>query len=136
MIDYGDDVVPELGDSGLLGWTGTKGKLRRLERELALGQLQHHYGWGRHFLYTSSGPSWLQVILGDSTGGKLVSGKIKLTRAGELPRSFSKGEFIEIKIKSPTAAMRELIELVRALHRRHLDPAPVSKLVASSAQPI
>jgi UDP-glucose 4-epimerase len=136
LIDYGDEPLPDLNDSGLFGWEGTKGKLRRLERELALQQLQHRYGWGRHFLYASSGPSLAQEWLGDSTGGKLVGGRIKLTRAGQMPHSFFKGEFIEIRIKNPAAAERELMELVRALHRRHLDPAPVGKVVASSPRPI
>jgi hypothetical protein len=135
VIDDGDDVVANLNDSGLFGWAGTRGKLRRLERELALQQLQHRYGWGRQFLYTSSGPSLVQVLFGNSTGGKLVGGEVKLTKAGQLPRSFSKGEFIEIRIKNPAAAERELMELVRALHRRHLDPTPVGKLVSSSPKP-
>ncbi|HEX3617548.1 MAG TPA: NAD-dependent epimerase/dehydratase family protein [Solirubrobacteraceae bacterium] len=136
LIDYGDDIVPALNDSGLLGWAKTKADLRKLERDLGLNQLQQRYGWGRRFLYTSSGPSLLQVLFGDSTGGKFVRGQIKLTRPGQLPHSFSKGEFIEIKIKSPAAARRELMDLVRALHRRHLDPTPVGRLVASSPRPI
>ena len=137
LIDYGDDPVPELNDSGLFGWVGTKGKLHRLERELLLTQLQHRYGWGHHFLYTSNGPSLLQVLFGDSTGGKLVAGKVKISKVGQrLPHSFSKGEIIEIKIKNPAAVRRELFELVRALHARHLSPSTVGKIVASSGTPI
>jgi UDP-glucose 4-epimerase len=132
LIDYGDDPIPELNDSGLFGWAGTKGKLHRLERELALAQLEHHYGWGHHFLYTSSGPSWLQVILGDSTGGKLVEGKIKLSKPGELPRSVTKGEIIEINSRNKAETWHELRALLRQLHREHLAPAPVGGLVNSS----
>jgi UDP-glucose 4-epimerase len=133
LIDYGDETLPDLSDSGLLGWAKTKGDLHRLERELALHQFQHRYGWGNRFLYTSNGPSLVQELFGDSTGGKLVEGKVKLSRAGQkLPHSFSKGEFIEIKIKNQSAAWRELVELVRALHRRHLAPAPVGGLVTGS----
>jgi UDP-glucose 4-epimerase len=136
LIDYGDDTVPRLNDSGLVGWFGTKGKLRRLEHELALGQLQHRYGWGHHFLYTSSGPSLMQVLFGDGTGGKLVAGTVKLSKVGQLPRSFYRGEFIEIKIKDTAAAWHELRELVRALRRQHLAAAPVGKVVAGSGTPI
>jgi len=137
LLNYGDDPVPVLNDSGVFGWIGTKGKLHRLERELRLTQLQHRYGWGHHFLYTSSGPSWLQVILGDSTGGKLVAGKVKITKVGQsLPHSFSKGEIIEVKIKDPAAARRELRQLARALQRQHLAPAPVGGVVSGSGTPI
>jgi len=137
LIDYGDDPLPVLNDSGLFGWIGTKGKLHRLEHELQLAQLQHHYGWGRHFLYASSGPSFAQVLLGDSTGGKLVAGKVKITKVGQrLPHSFVKGEIIEIKITNPVAARRELFELVQALHRLHLAPAPVGQVVSGSGTPI
>jgi hypothetical protein len=135
LIDYGDDYVLDLHDSGLFGWAKTKADLRKLDRELGLSQLQQRYGWGHHFLYTSSGPSLAQALLGDSTGGKLVAGHVKLSKPGQMPRSFSKGEFIEIKIKNTAAAERELIELIRALHRHHLNPAPVGKLVSSPSPP-
>ena len=125
----------ELNDSGLFGWLGTKGKLHRLEHELLLGEFQHHYRWGRHFLYTSNGPSLVQVLFGDSTGGKLVAGKVKISKVGQLPHSFSKGEIIEIKIKNPSAARRELLDLVHALHLRHLAAAPVGEVVSGSGTP-
>jgi UDP-glucose 4-epimerase len=135
LTDFRDDMLPELNDSGLLGWAKTKGDLRRLERKLGLSGRQHRYG-GHHFLYASSGPSLAQELFGDSTGGKLVAGKIKLSRVGQLPRTLRKGEIIEIKIKNPSAAWHELRELVHALHRQHLDPAPVDNLVSASATPI
>ncbi|MGH2860272.1 MAG: NAD-dependent epimerase/dehydratase family protein [Solirubrobacteraceae bacterium] len=136
LIDYGDDTIPALNDSGLFGWEGTKGKLRRLERELELGQLQHRYRWGHHFLYTSNGPSLAQVLLGDSTGGRLVEAKVKLTKAGELPRSLHKGEIIEIKIGNPVAARRELVKLARDLRREHLVAVPLSGLVKDSGEQV
>jgi UDP-N-acetylglucosamine:LPS N-acetylglucosamine transferase len=136
LIDYGDDAVPELNDSGLVGWLGTKGKLRRLEHEMMLGQLQHRYGWGHHFLYTSNGPSLAQVLFGDGTGGKLIAGKVEISKLGQIPHSFSKGEIIEIKIKNPAAARHELFELVHALHRRHLAPSTVGGVVSGSGTPI
>ncbi len=136
LIDFGDEPMPDLNDSGLFGWGKTKGDLHRLERELGLRQLQHRYGWGKHFLYTSSGPSLAQVLLGDSTGGKLVAGKVKISKVGQPLRSLSKGEIIEIKIKNPAAARRELFELVRALHRQHLDPGTVGGVVSSSGTQI
>jgi hypothetical protein len=132
LIDYRDEPIPELNDSGLLGWAGTKGKLRRLERDLAIAQLEHRYGWRHHFLYTSSGPSLVQVLLGNSTGGKLVEGKVKLSKAGQLPHRVSKGEIIEVKITNQSQAWRELRALLNELRREHLKPAPVGGLVNNS----
>lgn len=74
----------------------------------------------------------MQVLLGNSTGGKLVEGKVKLSRPGQLPRSVTKGEIIEIKITNQSAAWRELRALIRELRREHLVPAPVGGLVNNS----
>jgi hypothetical protein len=136
LFDFRDDLVPELHDSGLVGWFGTSGKLRRLERELGLHQIQHRYGWGKHFLYTSSGPSLLQVMFGNSTGGKLVAGRVKIRRAGQIPHVLRKGEIIEVEIRDPAAIRRELLDLARALHRSHLAPATVGGVVAGPGTPI
>ena len=75
-------------------------------------------------MYTSSGPSIAQVLLANGAGGSFVAARSRSARSVTLPHSFSKGEIIEIKIKNPAAVRRELIELVRALHARHLDPVP------------
>ena len=133
LVDYGDDPLPQLSDSGLLGWLKTKGELHKLERELGLNQLQHQYGWGHHFMYTSSGPSIAQVLLANGAGGTFVAGKVKLNKAGEPLRTFRKGEFIEVKIKNPAACRREVIELVHELHQHHLDVVPLDPLVKYSA---
>ena len=129
LIDYGDDPIPQLGDSGLVGWVKTKGELHRLERELGLSHWGHH-----HFLYTSSGPSIAQWLLATGAGGTFVEGKVKLNKAGEpLPRSVRKGEIIEVKIKNPAACRREVIELARELHRHHLDAVPLHTLAHNAA---
>jgi hypothetical protein len=124
LVAFGDDAIPQLNDSGLFGWIGTKGKLRKLEREL---------GWhGRHLLYTTSGPSLAQVLLGDSVG-KQVAGKVRVSRPGQIP-PLHKGEILEIRINSPAAIRRELNVLARELHRHHLDAVPVTKLVPASTK--
>ena len=73
------------------------------------------------------------MLLANGAGGKFVAGKVKLNKAGELPRSFRKGEFIEVKIKNPAACRREVIELVHELHLHHLDVVPLDPLVKDSA---
>jgi len=136
LIDFGDETLPRLGGSGLFGWVSTKRRLRRLERELALGELQRRLGWGRHFLYTSSGPSVAQVLLGNSTGGRFVEGRVRLSRPGELPRTLHKGEIVEIRISNPRETWREVMALAEELHRWHLDAVPLGPLVRGSATAI
>ncbi len=132
LADYGDELLPQLSGSGLLGWVRTRGELHRLEHELGVRGLERRLGWGRRFLYTSSGPSVIQVLLGNSAGGTFVEGKVKLTRPGELPRSFHRGEIVQIRISNPQAAWRELTALERDLRRRHLDAVRLDTLLASS----
>ncbi|MGH2872073.1 MAG: hypothetical protein ACRDL5_06380, partial [Solirubrobacteraceae bacterium] len=134
LIDYGDDTLPRLNDSGLFGWAKTKSELHKLERELGLREVQRRLGWGHHFLYTSSGPSILQVLLADGAGGTFVEGKLRISKAGQRPRTrtLKKGEIIEIKIKSPAATRREVIELAHELRRRHLDAVPLTPLIRHS----
>ena len=132
LIDYGDDPLPQLNGSGLLGWVKTKRDLRRLVRELSLGQMQHRFGWGHRFLYTSSGPSVMQVLLGDSVGGTLVEGKVKISRPGVLPRSVHRGEIVEVRIKNPSAAWHEVVQLVHELRARHLRAVPLGPLMLNS----
>lgn len=133
LIDYGDDTLPKLNDSGLFGWVGTKGKLRRLEHELGIRELQRRFGWGHHFLFTTSGPSIAQVLLATGAGGTFVEGKVKLSKAGEVPPSIRKGEIVEITIKNPAAARREVIKLAHELRSHHLQAVPLHTLAKNSA---
>ncbi len=132
LVDYGDELLPQLSGSGLLGWVKTRGELHRLVRELGLRGLERRLGWGRHFLYTSSGPSVIQVLLGASAGGTFVEGKVKLTRPGVLPRTVHRGEIVQIRIRNPQAAWREVVALERDLRRRHLDAVRLDTLLANS----
>lgn len=120
--DLGDDAIPQLNDSGLVGWRHTKRDLHQLERRL---------GVGHHVLYTSSGPSLLQVLLANSTGGRFLEGRVRLRKPGQLPRSFFKGEVIEVRINGTAATWQELKALERELRRRHLDPVPARTLVTT-----
>ncbi len=121
-----DEPLPMLGDSGLLGWVGTKGKLRRLE---------HQLGAGHHFLYTSSGPSLAQYLLAKGAGGRLVSGKVRISKAGQMPTSLRRGEVIELRVTSLSAVRAELVQLEQALAQRHLAAVPVSTLLKGSGTP-
>ncbi len=127
LSNHGDEPLPRLNDSGLVGWVGTKGKLRKLEQRL---------GDGRHFLYTSSGPSLMQYLLAKGAGGKLVAGKVRITDPAQLPSSLRKGEVIELRVTNLVDARQEFQRLERALYRRGLDAVPVDTLLHGSGTPV
>jgi hypothetical protein len=123
LIDAGDEAVPQLSDGGLVGWVGTGRTLHRLERRL---------GWGHHFLYTSTGPSLAQWLIAHRAGGRLVAGKVRLTKPDQLPRSLRAGEVIELRLTDVSTARRELRALERDLRDRHLDAVTVGTLLKDS----
>ncbi len=126
LVRNNDEPVPMLGDSGLLGWVGTKGKLRKLERRL---------GYGHRFIYTSSGPSVLQWLLAKGAGGRPVSGKVRISKVSQVPTSLRRGEVIELRVTSLSAARAELAQLEQALLQQHLAAVPVGTLLKGSGTP-
>ncbi|MGH2842889.1 MAG: hypothetical protein ACRDKL_04810, partial [Solirubrobacteraceae bacterium] len=121
--DYGDDELPRLNDGGLVGWLHTKGQLHHMLREL---------GWGRRFLYTSSGPNLVQVLLADGAGGKLVGGAIKINHSSHIPTKLGVGEVIEIRPESVHALLAQLHVLREQLRDQHLHGVPVKTLFQGS----
>ena len=123
LRDDNDDAVPRLNDSGLIGWVHTDPTLRELERPL---------GWHHKFLYASSGPSLAQYFLAKGVGGQPVAGKVRISKLSQLPRSLSKGEIVELRVTSLSAARRQLDQLERELRDRKLYAVPVGKLLQDS----
>jgi UDP-glucose 4-epimerase len=123
VIDAGDEALPRLNDSGLVGWMHTGHTLRQLEQEL---------GWRNQFLYASNGPSLAQYLLAKRAGGRLVAGKVRLSKAGQMPSSLRAGEVIELRVSNLPTARHQLAELERQLHQHHLDAVPVSTLLKDS----
>jgi hypothetical protein len=123
LRDRNDEPVPRLNDSGLIGWIGTDHTLRKLERRL---------GWHHKFLYTSNGFSLAQYFLAKGVGGEPVAGKVRISKTGHLPRLLSKGEIVELRVTSLSAARRQLDQLERELRERKLWAVPVGKLMQDS----
>jgi hypothetical protein len=123
LRDDNDDAVPRLNDGGLIGWVHTDPTLRKLERPL---------GWHHKFLYASSGPSLAQYFLAKGVGGQPVAGKVRISKLSQLPRSLSKGEIVELRVTSLSAARRQLDQLERELRERKLYAVPVGKLMQDS----
>jgi UDP-glucose 4-epimerase len=121
----GDEALPRLGDSGLVGWLGTRGDLRRMV---------HRFGWGAHFLYASSGPSLGQWLFAHSAGGKLVGGAVRLTDADDRAQRLYSGEVIELRADTVGELVRQMQELDAQLLHDHLRPVTVGELLRDSGQ--
>jgi UDP-glucose 4-epimerase len=131
LIDADQEPVPQLNDGGLVGWFGTDHALHRFE---------HQLGWHRHFIYTSSGPSLVQTLLAKRAGGRLVVGKVTITKPGQLVRllhtGVHKGEVVELRVSNLGAARQLLGELDHQLRDHHLDPVSIGKLLQDSGQSV
>jgi UDP-glucose 4-epimerase len=127
VLDHGDQLVPRLNDSGVVGWLHTDHTLRRLERRL---------GWHHKFLYTSSGPSLAQYLLAKGLGGQLVAGKVRISKPSQLPQSLRRGEVVELRVTSLSAARRQLETLERELRDRNLYAVPVKTLLQDAGSSV
>ena len=126
-IAYGDETIPRLSDSGLVAWLSTKAALHRLE---------HKFGLGHHFLYTSSGPSLAQYLLGKGAGGELVAGNIHISHVYQADHKLHHGQVVEIKPGSDSAVLAQVKALVEQLHDQHLSGVSVKTLFQDSGTPI
>ncbi len=129
FIDEDEEPVPQLNDGGLVGWFGTDHALHRLE---------HQLGWHHHFLYTSSGPSLVQMLLAKGAGGQLVVGKVTITKSAQLAHlvhaGLHRGDVVELRVNDLSAARHLLSELDQQLRERHLDPVSIGKLLQDSGR--
>jgi hypothetical protein len=127
VLDDGDELLPRLNDSGLVGWLHTGHHLKQLEQQL---------GWRNQFLYASSGPSLAQWLLAKHAGGRLVEGKVRLSKPGQMPDRVRAGEVIELRVTSLAEARHQLVELERNLREQHLRAVPVGTLLRGSGTPV
>jgi UDP-glucose 4-epimerase len=117
-----DDAVPRLSDSGLVGWLGTSGRLRRLA---------HEFHWGRHYPYATSGASFAQWWEAHHAGGQPVAGAVKISQT-TIPAKLHAGEMIELRPKSLHEAQIEIQELGEQLTDQHLHSVTVRTLLKDS----
>jgi hypothetical protein len=122
----GDQVLPRLPHGGLVRWMGARGQLHRLLRSL---------GFGRHFLYASSGPSVGQWLVAHGAGGRLVGGAVNLDDTGDSFGALRPGEVVEVSV--PSGELAPAIALLwRTLQREHLSAVPVGRLMRDAAKPV
>jgi hypothetical protein len=125
--DYGDEALPRLPDSGLVGWLHTRGTLHRL---------LHRLGWGHHFLYASSGPSLGQWLFAHGAGGRPVAGAVRMGGDDVVLHHFRAGDVVELNGGNLAATLIELGRLDQVLRTHHLESVPVSRLLRDSGVPV
>jgi UDP-glucose 4-epimerase len=120
VVGYGDQAVPRLHTGGLVRWLGTRGQLRHLISPM---------GFGRHFLYASSGPSVGQWWLAHRAGGRLIAGAVRVNDRDDSLGHVHPGEVIELSF-SNTSDARPLLEKLRSvLQADHLAAVSVGQLM-------
>jgi UDP-glucose 4-epimerase len=116
----GDQVVPRLDGGGLVRWLGTRGTLDRLSDRM---------GYGRHFLYASSGPSIGQWMLAHGAGGRLVAGAVKLEDRDDSVGLLHAGEVVELRVANANQLLPMLEKLNQRLVTQHLYGVPIGRLM-------
>ncbi len=122
-----EQVLPRLGDGGVVGWLGTRHRLHELLRGL---------GWGHHFLYASSGPSLGQWLFAHGAGGKLVAGAVRLTKASQVLPKVHAGEVIEIHVSSVAGIVSQIDQLASELRSENLQAVSIGMLLRDSGTPV
>jgi processive 1,2-diacylglycerol beta-glucosyltransferase len=120
VLGFGDQALPRLRNGGLVRWLETRDQLHHL---------LHAMGFGRHFLYASSGPSVGQWWLAHGYGGKLIAGAVRLEDSGDPIGRLHAGEVIELRISGPEDMLPLLDKLSGVIHANHLKAVPVARLM-------
>jgi hypothetical protein len=86
-------------------------------------------GFGRHFLYASSGPSVGQWWLAHRAGGRLIGGAVRLDDGDDAFGHLRPGEVIELTVTHATDVLPQLRKLSEDLARADLRAVPVAQLL-------
>jgi hypothetical protein len=93
-------------------------------------------GFGRHFLYSSHGPSIGQWLVAHGAGGRLVGGAVLLDDRDDSLGALRAGEVIEVSLSNPTQLGSRIAQLCRELRARHLSAVPVGRLMHDAGTPV
>jgi UDP-N-acetylglucosamine:LPS N-acetylglucosamine transferase len=127
VVGYGDQAVPRLGHGGLVRWLQTRSQLNRLV---------HQMGFGRHFLYASSGPSVGQWWLAHGAGGRLIAGAVRLNDNDDQVEHLRPGEVVELSLRNTRDVLPLLVKLQSELQNEHLTAVPVGRLMRDAGTPV
>jgi hypothetical protein len=120
VVAYGDQTIPELPTGGLVRWLGTRDQLH---------DLVHSMGFGRHFLYASSGPSVGQWWLAHGAGGHLIAGAVRLDDGDDIVGTLHPGELVQVSLTQTSDVATIVQRLQDALRADRLAAVPVGRLM-------
>ena len=120
VLSYGDQALPRLPNGGLVRWLETRDQLHHL---------LHSMGFGRRFLYASSGPSVGQWLVAHGAGGRLIAGAVRLDEPGDTVGHLHAGEVIELTVTGSEQVLPMLNKLSIVLHADGLSAVPIARLM-------
>jgi hypothetical protein len=103
--------------------------VRWLNTSDQLHDVLHQTGFGRHFLYVSSGSSVGQWWLAHRAGGRLVAGAVQLDDGDDVLGKVRAGQVIELNVEHATDALPLLRKLRDDLNSQGLQAVPVAQLL-------
>jgi hypothetical protein len=89
-------------------------------------------GYGRHFLYASSGPSIGQWLVAHGAGGRFVGGAVKLRDLDDSVGHLHAGEVVELTVSDAAALVSMLDKVGARLQSQHLRAVPVGRLFSDA----
>lgn len=122
----GDELLPEVPNSGTLRWLRTSATLDKQARALGLG---HHF----YYLRPRGGLSVGQLVLGRSAGATPVAGALRLRATGGLRLDqLRAGDVVVVEAGSSSASLGGLERIAAELSAAGLAPEPLSGLTRSA----
>lgn len=121
----GNEVVADLGRTGLVRWIPTRKVLdQRVEPDRRARP--------RYFLASARGPSAGQVLLGATAHFRAVIGDLAASATGRLQRDPRRGDVVVATVDGSSASLRTLDRLVASIRNEGLTPVGLSELAASA----
>jgi processive 1,2-diacylglycerol beta-glucosyltransferase len=127
LRSLGDEVLPEMPNSGMPRWMGTRSMLHSQARALGL---RHRF----YYLQPRGGLSVGQLVLARTAGATPVCGAQRFSATGPLPqRPARAGEVLVVELDGSSASLAGLERLLSRLGGEGLAAEPLGWLTGSPA---
>ncbi len=124
LHDLHDELLPEVPNSSVFRWPGTRGVLHSQARALGL---EHHF----YYLEPSGGLSVGQLVLARTDGAIPVKGALRMSATSSLPqRPMRAGDVVVVELNGSATSVLGLERIVSSLSAEGLGTEPLSSLTA------
>lgn len=120
----GDDAIPRLKPGGPVRWLGTRGQLKRMEKQLGLSG---------HVYYAEPGKGFTlgQYLMGRTAGGKVVAGAVRVSGPADQGRPPHAGDVVEVAADGDAQTWSATLDgVLDRLDRARLHAVTVNALLA------